>query len=1116
MVVPRFIDMSNQEDFDSLVGALIAQSSKATLDGGLVDSLHSLSVSHEIRDFRWGCGLYSSIYRSLKFLWDVSQDQHAGPLEDKLWGVWEYCLESPEFSDDVASREDCGVNVDWVSQLLDRIVLYATVAERVPVTSLRCAKHCFHWAYTQRVDMRGAMRKLLGARLLGLGSGKGRGRDGGRSRFHVRHLLELLQAVVSGFSSESLPGVRRGLLQQVLLPLHLPGEMIEWRDQVPVLQHYHEALVQCMVRLVLRDRDASLLWGECGENLGASAMTTHPPMLTQAMLGLMRQWPQGFDANTPKEVLLLHELEALISLGAAAPAELEPVTPALLERVVRCIGSDVDNIRPAQRALQLFKCTAFLDMLRSKNLTAALRVLIPPLFRGGALSWNPTVNKMTGLALQALQALDPSLFARVAEEVVGGGGGGAGAGVIVRMQEQEPALPKRQREPVGGQGDGPAAEKDETKGPPAPPVAMSKPLIPRAPAVAVGGMRPPQLGLVAGAGGWRPGSGQPPPVTVTGVAPWAHAQAKSAGPMGGSGGRLDGVHALMPRPLLPAGFKSAGRESVVGDAVAVDSKSGMEVVKEDVEDGDDDNDCKTRPPPRLSGREVLEEYIKKCLPVDREQANDPSSDWNQVQAAASPTLLPSLRFHDLVFGQQLGEGAFSTVRYARRIRRESSQSYWPEYAVKVISGERMRLLGYHASVEREMAVLHVLSHPGVSRLISAFRYTGSAYLVLEYAARGDLHSYILSLGGGGLGHLPARFVLGEVCAALLHVHELGFSYNDLKPENVLITALGHIKLADFGACRPLNAAAQGLLLESLKNVGCLRNGDWREGAADAVAAGGAAGEAFPNLGDGRSKGDTLNAGVDVRAEGTPAFLPPEVLSGQHTPGGLGSDAWALGCLAYFCLVGRPLFFGDREQVLDQLEQQLGASSSGAGFVPVRHAGELGTAPPQGAPAGRVNFDMHGAGGGGGGGAVTAVLKSLASDEHVRAFLQGLLCAEPCDRLTVRDAALHKYLLLGLCGVEGEGELQSPLEPLKLHFGRPITLPEAGPAARGERGRDDPWARRQFSVLWAPMPAEYDLGGGAGTGGEAGAALHRCVGPSRRLYSLTAVEETATESHCAFL
>jgi serine/threonine protein kinase len=40
-----------------------------------------------------------------------------------------------------------------------------------------------------------------------------------------------------------------------------------------------------------------------------------------------------------------------------------------------------------------------------------------------------------------------------------------------------------------------------------------------------------------------------------------------------------------------------------------------------------------------------------------------------------------------------------------------------------------------------------------------------------------------------------RFVIGEVATALLSIHELGLSFNDLKPENLLITALGHIKVA---------------------------------------------------------------------------------------------------------------------------------------------------------------------------------------------------------------------------------------------------------------------------------------------------------------------------------
>jgi serine/threonine protein kinase len=38
-----------------------------------------------------------------------------------------------------------------------------------------------------------------------------------------------------------------------------------------------------------------------------------------------------------------------------------------------------------------------------------------------------------------------------------------------------------------------------------------------------------------------------------------------------------------------------------------------------------------------------------------------------------------------------------------------------------------------------------------------------------------------------------RFIVGEVLAALLSIHEMGFAYFDLKPENVLITASGEMK-----------------------------------------------------------------------------------------------------------------------------------------------------------------------------------------------------------------------------------------------------------------------------------------------------------------------------------
>ena len=215
-------------------------------------------------------------------------------------------------------------------------------------------------------------------------------------------------------------------------------------------------------------------------------------------------------------------------------------------------------------------------------------------------------------------------------------------------------------------------------------------------------------------------------------------------------------------------------------------------------------------------------------------------DWRAAQAASTPTLLPTLRFHELVFGQELGKGSFGCVKYARMIIRGKSRSEWPEYAVKIISKDTVTKCEYGSAVIREMAVLQMVSHPGFARLISLFRYTHSAYLVLEYAGRGDLHSMVIRRGPKRKGqspislplsHLCTRFILSEVVTALLSIYSIGLSYNDLKPENILITEMGHVKITDFGGCRASTNSAKKSLQDRCKDLSdseSLRNGDWRD------------------------------------------------------------------------------------------------------------------------------------------------------------------------------------------------------------------------------------------------------------------------------------------------
>lgn len=291
----------------------------------------------------------------------------------------------------------------------------------------------------------------------------------------------------------------------------------------------------------------------------------------------------------------------------------------------------------------------------------------------------------------------------------------------------------------------------------------------------------------ASLGSWKPpprkgvSSNQPPPLTVTGVAPWAIDGPKQP-PFAVTG-------------VAPWAIKK-GSSGIIPSSVPFRKPSSMIPRQTNLSGGSSTNDvhitevADTSEAHQLNDehaqlkRTALDEvraYIKKLEPNgESEEGTDGVSSWAKAQMAESPVLFPNLKFHDLVFGQELGIGAFSTVKYARHIIKNRTRSSWPEYAVKIVSTEKIKELGYEQSINREIAILRTLSHPGISRLVSCFRFRDGAYLVLEYASGGDLHTLLRK--NGSLDHDSTRFVIGSVAAALWSIHERGFVYADCKPE----------------------------------------------------------------------------------------------------------------------------------------------------------------------------------------------------------------------------------------------------------------------------------------------------------------------------------------------
>lgn len=138
----------------------------------------------------------------------------------------------------------------------------------------------------------------------------------------------------------------------------------------------------------------------------------------------------------------------------------------------------------------------------------------------------------------------------------------------------------------------------------------------------------------------------------------------------------------------------------------------------------------------------------------------------------------------------IGRGAFGEVRICKHKETEEI------VAIKKMKKKEMIMKNQITHVRAEKELLSNAKNPWIVELKCSFQDHNNLYLVMEYLPGGDLMNLLIKKDI--LSEEESRFYMGEMVLAIESVHRLNYIHRDLKPDNVLLDADGHIKLTDFG------------------------------------------------------------------------------------------------------------------------------------------------------------------------------------------------------------------------------------------------------------------------------------------------------------------------------
>jgi len=243
--------------------------------------------------------------------------------------------------------------------------------------------------------------------------------------------------------------------------------------------------------------------------------------------------------------------------------------------------------------------------------------------------------------------------------------------------------------------------------------------------------------------------------------------------------------------------------------------------------------------------------------------------------------------------KRISSGAYGKVYLARK--KKSGDLF----AIKIQSKSELLRKNMVDNVIAERQILTNVKTPFVVKLYYAFESEKDLFLVMEYCPGGDVSTLLHNLGAFDMD--MARVYAAETVLSLESLHKMSYVHRDLKPDNLLVNAKGHLLLTDFGLSK-IGA------LEEQQSVSSTQAPTKRSSGSSKAPS--------------RTEKTDGNAQTDgkPRIVGTPDYLAPEMLLG--TGHGPEVDWWALGIMIYEFLTGIPPFNAETpEDIFDRILRQ---------------------------------------------------------------------------------------------------------------------------------------------------------------------------------------------------